>query len=132
MSHVARIARQSQKLTKWFESHPLIQYAFKEAISIMIDLANSNGDFTKVLMQHAGNWAIDIGAQAMQMAVAAAQGALNMLVVGWNMFGGAQLVDAVNAGSLKVYDFIVQHAPQSVKDAILTLDMARKVYASYF
>ena len=46
------------QILDFFDEHPLVEYAFKEAVSIAADLATSGGDFVGVAVDHAKQWAI--------------------------------------------------------------------------
>ena len=48
-----RHAAKMLKLVDFFKEHPLVQFAFIEAISLTVDLATCGGDFTTVALKHA-------------------------------------------------------------------------------
>ena len=50
-----------RQILDFFDEHPLVEYAFKEAVAIAADLAISGGDFVGVAVDHAKQWAIDGG-----------------------------------------------------------------------
>jgi hypothetical protein len=105
-------------LVEFFEEHPLVQFAFTEALSVAVDLATSGGDFVKVATNHAQAWAIEIGKNVITPAWNALHAGLTELQKRWSMTSTA---DILRSARQKIYDFIYANSPPSVRAAIGTL-----------
>jgi hypothetical protein len=120
-----RHAAKMLKLVDFFKEHPLVQFAFLEAISLTVDLATCGGDFATVALKHAVTITGEIVKDKWETLVSA----MRALKRGWTRAMNAAVVKQARAA---IYNWIYEHSPPRVRALIGALHDANAADASAF
>jgi hypothetical protein len=118
-----RHAAKMTKLVDFFKEHPLVQFAFIEAISLTVDLATCGGDFATVALKHA----VTITGEVVKAKWETLVNAMKALKRGWTRAVNAAVVKQARAA---IYNWVYEHSSPRVRALIGALHDANAADAS--